>query len=127
MKKFAAAALTSAAVAAVVLGGSGAASAAPATIPGTGAFSVGLDVSPGTYTTQGSTSPYLPCTWIRAGIDSNRQPVMIAYGEGVGPTTVTIEWTDAVFITAYCGEWTKVASPTGSLDFGSLDTGSLGS
>lgn len=124
MRKIIAAGAVAAASVGIILGGTGVASAASTTIPGMqGVYAVGLDVTPGTYTSEGSVLGWQPCTWARAKVTVNG-PEPIAVGQLTGPGQVTIESSDDVFITAGCADWTLV-SGTGSLDAGSLDAGSL--
>ena len=126
MKKFAAAACTSVAVAGLIVGGSGMAAAAPTTISGYGGFLVGSEVEPGTYSTSGGAHGGI-CSWARLVFASNGAPVTVEQGQGVKPMTVTIKSSDSAFFTDSCGVWEKVEVDDGVLDFGSLGSGSLGS
>ncbi|WP_430331518.1 hypothetical protein [Rhodococcus sp. ACT016] len=137
MRKSIAAGVVAAASVGVILGGTGIASAASKTVPeGWGIYSVNSKIRPGTYATEGGLDGKQTCTWVRgkvrlAHIES------IASGKSTGPTTVKIEDTDDVFITNGCSGW-KLVTPqdggflhsgslSGSLDFGSLTDGLVGS
>lgn len=139
-------AVAAAAAVAIAAGGAGVASAAeagssgsldvsPSRILADGVYKVGFDVQPGTYRTAGAwPGSLLPCSWTRietlplGGINA------IERGVSYGPVTVTIGPDDDGFETAGCRGWNPVVEPGadggtsgGSLDFGSLSTGSLGS
>ncbi|MFM1727501.1 hypothetical protein ABI214_06525 [Prescottella soli] len=101
-----------------------------------GVYRVGFDVQPGTYTTAGAwPGGLLPCTWSRIKELPLGGIATIEHGNSFGPVTVTIEPGDDGFIATGCRSWNPVGGPGsvdagslgGSLDFGSLSTGSLGS
>lgn len=101
-----------------------------------GLYHVGVDVQPGTYTTAGAwPGDLLPCTWTRIEELPYGGIGVIEAGTSFGPVTVTIEPGDGGFTTASCRGWSRVGGPGsaeagssgGSLDFGSLGVGSLGS
>lgn len=131
MRKSIAAGVVAAASVGIVLGGNGIASAASKTIPeGTGFYRVNTDIRPGIYSTQGAiVGGNQVCSWVRGDLKSLKMET-IAFGEGKGPTTVKIEDTDDVFITAGCSGWTldkpqhegflSSGSLSGSLDFSSV-------
>ena len=69
---------------------------------------VGVDIEPGTYSTQGRGSaenPGLECTWARLRGLSGRSSDVIVSGRGWGQATVTILATDKGFVTGGCSEW----------------------
>lgn len=101
-----------------------------------GLYEVGVDVQPGTYTSAGAwPGSLLPCTWSRVAELPHGGVATIDSGTSIGPVTVTIEPGDGGFFTAGCRGWSQASGPSsvdagslgGSLDLGSLGTGSLGS
>ncbi|MEV0613738.1 hypothetical protein AB0I81_10485 [Nonomuraea sp. NPDC050404] len=69
---------------------------------------VGVDIEPGTYTTQVSlslTDSHGACMWARLSGLSGASEEVIASGGGRGPHTVTILATDKAFVTGACQEW----------------------
>ncbi|WP_420880399.1 hypothetical protein [Rhodococcus sp. (in: high G+C Gram-positive bacteria)] len=101
-----------------------------------GLYQVGVDVQPGTYTTAGAwPGSLIPCIWSRIDQLPGGGTVTIEGGNSFDPVTVTIEQGDDAFMTAGCRGWSRAgasgsvdaASSGGSLDFGSLGAGSLGS
>ncbi|MGF7124417.1 hypothetical protein [Rhodococcus sp. BE178] len=101
-----------------------------------GVYKVGFDVQPGTYTTAGAwPGSLLPCSWTRIEALPTGGINAIERGVSYGPVTVTIAPDDDGFETAGCRGWNPVREPdsvdagssSGSLDFGSLSTDSLGS
>lgn len=145
--KWALGAVATMAAVGVAAGGAGVASAADTGSAGSldvhqtrilvdGVYHVGVDVQPGTYTTAGSwPGDLLPCTWSRIEELRYGGIGIIETGTSFGPVTVTIEPGDDGFTTAGCRGWSQAGgpgavdagSPGGSLDFGSLGVGSLGS
>ncbi|MDH6284748.1 hypothetical protein M2280_006009 [Prescottella agglutinans] len=129
---------------AIAVGGAGVASAADTgsldvkagRILVDGVYRVGFDVQPGTYTTAGAwPGSLLPCTWSRVKTLPLGGIATIEHGNSFGPVTVTIDPGDDGFMTAGCRGWSQAGGPGsvdagslgGSLDVGSLSTGSLGS
>ncbi|GAA2690697.1 hypothetical protein GCM10010412_080440 [Nonomuraea recticatena] len=75
---------------------------------------VGVDIEPGTYTSQGRAprgNPNLECTWARLRGLSGRTGDVIDSGKSWGSVTVTILATDKGFVTGGCAEW---VGPAGS-------------
>lgn len=119
-------------------GGAGVASAADAGSSGSvdvtqtriltdGLYRVGVDVQPGTYTTAGAfPGSLMPCVWSRIDQLPGGGSVTIDAGTSIAPVTVTIEPGDDAFMTTGCRGWSRAGGP-GSVDLGSLGTGSLGS
>ncbi|MGH3474388.1 MAG: DUF2510 domain-containing protein [Aeromicrobium sp.] len=83
--------------------------ASPATGTGTignGVFEVGAEVQPGTYETEGSDDPELPCTY---RVSSDEEGLEIISSEvSEGPGTVTLE-AGQYFTSEYCKTWTQTA------------------
>ncbi len=75
----------------------------PAVAFSDGTFRVGTDIQPGTY--QASTGD--DCFWERlSGFDGTPDEVIAS---AFGQTIATIEPTDAGFVSASCGNWTKAS------------------
>lgn len=75
---------------------------------------VGVDIEPGTYTTQGadtSENPGITCTWARLSGLSGRSSEVIDQGVATGATSVTIQPTDKAFVTGGCREWVGPGAP----------------
>lgn len=66
-----------------------------------GMFRVGHDIQPGDYTSAGGEG----CQWYRLS-DAGVRPSVLDQGGGPGATTVTIEASDAFFLTRYCAPFT---------------------
>lgn len=73
------------------------------TIDQDGTYVIGTELQPGTY----HTSPAGECYWARLSSTANESDI-IANHIATGPTTVTIDKTDAAFLSQGCGTWTKV-------------------
>ncbi|MCA1006587.1 hypothetical protein LCL87_12725 [Rhodococcus hoagii] len=114
-------------VAAADTGSSGSLDTTQTRILTDGLYRVGVDVQPGTYTTAGALpGSLLPCTWTRVVELTSAGILTIEPGTSFTPVTVTIEPGDDAFMTTGCRVWSLAGGP-GSVDFGSLGTGSLGS
>ncbi|MHA6762061.1 hypothetical protein [Streptacidiphilus sp. PAMC 29251] len=83
--------------------------AAPATsFAGDGEFQVGKDIAPGTYKSAGPASTDLPsCYWERDKDASGNMDSIIANDTPTGAAVVTIKFTDRIFKTQGCKQWTK--------------------
>ena len=81
--------------------------ASPSTTILNGTWLVHIEVIPGTYTAPGSDR----CYWERLSSFGGTFEERIAIGSGELSPTVTIEPTDAGFLTNNCGEWTPVHIP----------------
>jgi hypothetical protein len=68
-----------------------------------GTFTVGTDIQPGTYHTEGGEG----CYWARLSGFGGTVGDVIANHLGSGPQTVTISQSDKAFNTARCGIWQK--------------------
>ena len=73
-----------------------------ATSFGDGAYAVGIDIAPGTYSTQGGSGT---CYWQRNRDFLWNSASIIADGSESGPLTLTIEPTDKAVDTQGCGTW----------------------
>ena len=77
-------------------------------IPGDGTYVVGKDIEPGTYRTDGPQGGLVTnCYWARLSSTSGDLRDIIANGNTMGRTTVTIAPTDKAFTTTGCNRWTK--------------------
>ncbi|MDS1270689.1 hypothetical protein RIF23_10300 [Lipingzhangella sp. LS1_29] len=76
--------------------------AAENTFSGSGTYTVGEDIEPGTYRSEGS-----DCYWARLSSTTGHYDSIIANSFSSGPQVVTIEPGDAAFETSGCGEWSK--------------------
>ncbi|MBK3564536.1 hypothetical protein [Streptomyces sp. MBT62] len=77
-------------------------------IPGDGTYVVGKDIKPGTYRTDGPQGGLVTnCYWARLSSTSGELRDIIANGNTMGQTTVTIAPTDKAFTTTGCNRWTK--------------------
>ena len=72
-----------------------------ATSFGDGVYAVGIDISPGTYSTQGGSN----CYWERDSDLTGASNSIITNDTPSGPVTVTIASTDKGFKTEGCGTW----------------------
>jgi hypothetical protein len=70
---------------------------------GDGAYAVGVDIAPGTYTTSGGGS----CYWERESDLTGGIGSIIVNSNATGETTVSIDPSDKGFKTQGCGTWTK--------------------
>ena len=78
-------------------------------IPGDGTFTVGTDVRPGTYRSDGPQGGDISyCEWVRLSGFSGEAGDIIAANGGKGPTTVTIKATDKAFTSTGCKTWHKI-------------------
>ncbi|RJO72248.1 hypothetical protein D5S18_24130 [Nocardia panacis] len=86
-------------VAATLLGGAGAAQAAPTVLDHDGTYGVGADIAPGDYVTYSASGL---CAWARLTAYGD----VIESGNGAsGTLRIRIASTDAAFSTTGCGVW----------------------
>lgn len=112
-------------LAAATVLGDGTAAAQPADfIPHDGVYRVGVDIRPGVYESTGPADPAGACDWRRLwrieGDNTNMKYIIENNYTRLGPNRVTIEPTDAGFITRNCGSWRMVPpapAPSGSAGF----------
>lgn len=75
-----------------------------------GPMRVGVDIAPGAYRSSGAEGEM--CYWSRQATDSPDPALEEIIDFGLVPAgeeiTVTIEPSDVLFVSEYCGKWTKV-------------------
>jgi hypothetical protein len=73
---------------------------------GDGVFRVGTDLTPGIYHSAGPRAT-TPCSWQRLSAATTSGSAVIESGIGTGPQYLTIEPTDAAFLSQSCQPWRR--------------------
>ncbi|WP_099024697.1 hypothetical protein [Mycolicibacterium palauense] len=90
-----------------------------AQIPGNGVFRVGVDIEPGTYRSQGPSTPLILvfgdvspisfCSWSTHSTPAAGDGDLVDANSSLGPVYATVPATVVAFRTANCQPWTRVS------------------